>query len=253
MIPKTATIVTAWIIIISFGYFAYSRLIPIIPVKKTQVEQSVIRIKEEIQPKATVIQNTGLPDKHLISTAFVPQAPQQNWDQPWQDACEEAAILTVHYYYQNINPSIDQMVDDLSSIFNYQTNQGWGHDVDAQQMAQTGTDLYGYRSEVIENPSLDELKKYLSQDIPIIVPASGKILYTENKNFRSQGPYYHTLVILGYNDTTQKFTVHDVGTRLGANFKYSYSLLLDSIHDLPDSGNKTEILEGAKRVVVLLK
>jgi len=235
------------------GYFIYFHLLPILPVKKTEIDQKIINLQQDLEPKNTAIQPSGLPDKHIIDTAFVPQAPQQNWDQPWQDACEEAAILTVHYYYQDITPTIEQMVTDLNSIFSYQTDQGWSHDINAFQMIQTAKDLYGYQSEIIENPTLDELKKYISQDIPIIVPASGKILYAENKNFRSEGPYYHALVILGYHDATQKFTVHDVGTRLGANFKYSYSLLLDSIHDLPDSGDKTEILEGAKRVVVLLK
>jgi hypothetical protein len=250
---KAVFLIGLWFALLGLGYLTYSHLLPILPVKKTQIDQNIIKIKEEIQPKATVIQTTGLPDKHLINTAFVPQAPEQNWDQPWQDACEEAAILTVHYYYQNFTPSIEQMVTDLNQIFDYQTNQGWGHDVNSGQIAQTATDLYGYQSEIIDNPSLEQLKQYVVQNIPIIVPASGKILYAENKNFRSQGPYYHALVILGYNDNTQKFTVHDVGTRLGANFKYSYPLLIESIHDLPPSGIKSEILEGAKRVVVLIK
>ncbi|GEM_PF-1542729 len=253
MIRKIFFVLGLWLLLIGLGYFSYFHFFPQFTVRKTEINQKIINIQQDLEPKATTIQPSGLPDKHYIDTPFVPQAPQQNWDQPWQDACEEAAILTVHYYYQNITPSIDQMVTDLNSIFSYQTNQGWGHDINAQQMTQTAKDLYGYQSEIIENPSLEDLKKYVSRDIPVIVPASGKILYAENKNFRSGGPYYHSMVILGYHDATQKFTVHDVGTRLGANFKYSYSLLLDSIHDLPDSGNKIEILEGAKRVVVLLK
>ncbi|MFA6602479.1 MAG: C39 family peptidase [Candidatus Shapirobacteria bacterium] len=195
---------------------------------------------------------SALPSSHLIDTFFVPQAPQKNWDQPWQDACEEAALLTVHYYYQSQNPSIDQMVVDYQNIFDFETRQGWGHDVNLSQLSSVADSL-GYQSSIIANPTIDQIKSYISQNIPIIVPANGKTLYRENKHFKSGGPWYHQIVILGYDDNSQQFTVHDVGTQFGAYFKYSYDLLLDSIHDWPESGIKEDINQGEKSVLVLLK
>jgi len=226
---------------------------PTLEIKTQQIEQKIYQTKEEYLPKPTKILPSGLPNKHLINTFFVEQAPEKNWDQPWQDACEEAGILTLHYYYQDSTPSLDQILSDYQKIFDYQTSQGWGHDTNTQQMLQTAQTLFDYQGLILENPTLEDLKEYLAKDIPLIVPANGKTLYQENKHFKNQGPYYHNLVLLGYDDSIQKFIVHDVGTQFGAYFQYSYSLLLDSIHDLPDSKDKTEIQKGAKRVVVLLK
>ena len=33
-----------------------------------------------------------------LSVPFTSQAPEQNWDEPWQDACEEAAVLMLDAY-----------------------------------------------------------------------------------------------------------------------------------------------------------
>lgn len=206
-------------------------------------------VKEIISPEPTIILPTGLPNKHLIKTAFVPQAPEKNWDQPWQDACEEAAILTVHYYYQNKNPNTSTLLSDYQQLL----GQSSVHDINISQMANIAENLYGYQSKIIDNPSLDDIKQYLSKDIPVIVVGNGKTLFKENKHFKSGGPWYHSLVILGYDDTVSEFIVHDVGTQFGAYFHYSYSTLLSSIHDFPKSGQKEQIDTGDKKILILVK
>ena len=120
-------------------------------------------------------------------------------------------------------------------------------------MAVIASDMFKLNSKIIDNPTIDQIKNYLSQDIPVVVTANGKTLYAENKHFKSGGPYYHSLTILGYDDDKNQFTVHDVGTQFGAYFKYSYSLLMESIHDFPESGKKEDINSGEKRVLILLK
>lgn len=218
--------------------------------KIVEINQKIEYASETIAPKPTIILESGLPNRHLINTTFVPQAPEKNWDQPWQDACEEAAMLTVHYYYQNATPNF---VADLNTIFNKETELGFGHDVNQAQMSQTALNLWGYESAIINNPSVEDIKKYISQDVPVIVTGNGKTLYKENKRFKNGGPWYHALVILGYDDNSQKFIVHDVGTQFGAYFKYSYDLLIDSIHDFPASLHKEDIDSGVKQVLILIK
>lgn len=210
-------------------------------------------IMETIVPAPTIIQENGLSNKHLIKTAFVPQAPEKKWDQPWQDACEESALLTVHYYYQSLDPKTDEMVNDLNKLFEYETSQGWSHDVTLSQMATVSAELWGYQSEIIENPTILDFKKYLVKDIPIIIPSNGKTLFKENTHFKSGGPWYHNLVILGYDDDKNQFTVHDVGTQFGAYFRYSYATLMESIHDFPPSLKKEDISQGVPRALVLIK
>lgn len=224
-----------------------------IELKITDTTLKIENIVETIAPKPTKILSSGLPNKHLIKTIFVPQAPEKNWDQPWQDACEEAAILTVHYFYQQSTPNNQAIKDDILKMIDFENKQSFGHDMNLNQMEFLAQKYLGYTSKIIENPTIEDIKEYIAKDIPVIVPASGKILYQENKHFKSGGPYYHNLTILGYDDDQKKFIVHDVGTQFGPYFKYSYSLLMESIHDFPTSNNKQDINTGDKKILILLK
>lgn len=253
---KKKIIFLVLIITLSLGIFTFIKVFnfPKIDNKIDQISNRVDQIRETIIPIPTKITESGLPDKHLIKTAFVPQSPEKNWDQPWQDACEEAALLTVDYYYRNIfSPDLQLIKNDLLKMIDFETRQSFNHDINLNQMTFVAQEFLGYSTKIIENPSLDDIKRYLAQDTPIIVPANGKTLYRENKHFKDGGPYYHNLVILGFDDNTNKFTVHDVGTQFGAYFKYSYSLLLDSIHDFPASNQKEDINTGDKKILILIK
>jgi len=237
--------------------FIYQSKLKVVPSKITnkieEVKNTVEDVKETIAPKPTQILSTGLPDKHLIKTTFVPQSPEHNWDQPWQDACEEAALLTVNYFYKNQDPNLETIRDDILKMIDFENTQKFTHDMNLDQMSLVVKKYLGFDSQIIENPSIEEIKKYISLDIPVVVPANGKTLFKENKHFTNGGPYYHNLTILGFDDNKKQFIVHDVGTKSGAYFKYSYQLLIDSIHDFPSSNNKEDIDNGSKRVLILLK
>ncbi len=196
---------------------------------------------------------TAHPKRYLIRTEFIPQAPEKNWEQPWQDACEEAAILTVYYYYQNIKPSLPVLLSDYQALFKAEADHGWGHDLDLNKMAQIAQEQFKLKPLLILNPTADLIKTHLLSNSPVIIPANGKILFQENKNFTHGGPWYHNLVILGFDDVHQQFIVHDVGTRKGAYYRYSYQTLIDSIHDFPSTMIKEDINSGAKQALVLLK
>ncbi len=218
-----------------------------------QPSQTITRLQENINPAPTKILDNGLPNKHLIKTAFVAQAPEKQWDQPWQDACEEAALITVDYYYRQISPSIVDQKNAILSMITFEDQQGWTHDVNLNQMAIIGSQYLSYQTKIITNPSIKDIKTYLAQDIPVIIPANGKTLYRENRHFKNGGPWYHNLVILGYNDELNQFTVHDVGTQFGPYFHYTYNTILDSIHDFPSTGHKEDINSGPKKILLLLK
>lgn len=241
-------------IIIALAFLVYKQFKkPNIEFKVKQTFEQVSEIKETIIPQPTKIQESGLPNKHLIQTAFIPQAPEKNWNQPWQDACEEAALLTMDYYYKNQNPDVNQIKSDILKMIDFETKNNWTEDINVEQMATVSSQYLGYKTQIIENPTVDQIKKFISQNIPVVVPASGKTLFKENHFFNDGGPYYHNVVILGYDDTKNQFTVHDVGTQHGKNFHYSYSLLMESIHDFPQSGHKEDIETGDKKVLVLIK
>ena len=233
--------------------FFSQKISPKIETKLNQVVTQVENIKESVAPAPTKMLASGLPDKFLIKTAFVPQAPEGNWDQPWQDACEEAALLTVDYFYKNQTPNTEIIKNDILKMIDFENSKSFSMDMSIEKMSIVGQKYLGYSTKIIDNPNIDEIKRYLVQNIPVVITANGKTLYKENKHFNSGGPYYHSLAILGYDDTKNQFITHDVGTKSGAYFHYSYSLLMESIHDFPVSGHKEDINTGAKKVLVLLK
>ena len=163
-------------------------------------------------------------------------------------------INTVDYYYKNTKSiTIAENRDAILKMIDFENTQGFGPSINTSQMATIGQKYLNYQTKIIENPTIQDIQQYISKDIPVVVPASGKNLFKENTHFNSGGPWYHAVVILGYDDDKQQFIVHDVGTKAGAYFHYSYSLLMESIHDFPDSGIQEQIDTGPKRVLILLK
>jgi len=255
----TKAIIIVGILLLLHFIFAKKITIEKIENKITQTAEKVGQTTTEVKTSLsrevapTQSETEGL-SQHLIKTAFVQQAPEKNWDQPWQDACEEASLVTVDYFYKNIkNITIAENRDAILKMIEFENQQGFTHDINVEQMNLVAQKYLGYQTKIIENPTIEDIKKYLVQNIPVIVTGNGKTLYQENKHFNSGGPYYHSLVILGYDDNKKQFTTHDVGTKAGAYFKYSYNLLMESIHDFPSSGKKEDINSGPKRVLVLLK
>lgn len=216
-----------------------SCLSAVVHTKADRVLQKIETATETIIPKPTKILESGIPDYFLNKTAFIPQAPEKNWAEPWQDACEEAAILTVKYFFENTTPDTKTLLADYQQIL----SQSSDNSINVSTMAKIANDLYGYQSKIIDSPDTDIIEKYLSQGNILIAPTNGKILFKENKYFKNGGPLYHDIVILGYDHAKKQFIVHDVGTQYGAYFKYSYTVLMESLHDY----------QGPPRLLLLLK
>lgn len=189
---------------------------------KTETESS----KE--QPEENVVVKPASKNINL-NVPFTSQAPLGDWAQPWQDACEEASVLMVDYYYQNKSlPSKEEVSGILKEMVSWQESNWGGHyNLTIAKLAEYIKATFNYETETIENLTSEKLKFYLDKGQPIIVPANGKKL--ANPNFKNGGPEYHMLVVKGYVD--DKFITNDPGTRLGADFIYSSENLLDSIAD----------------------
>lgn len=171
---------------------------------------------------------SNLPKSFALDIPFVCQAPLGDWNPPFGDACEEAAILTVHYYFQKKTIDLKTAAKEMQDIIEFETkNYNFGKSISAEQAAKLIKDYFRYKAEVKYDISLDDIKKELVSGNPVIVPAAGRML--KNPYFKTPGPLYHMLVIKGYNES--EFIVSDPGTRRGANFKYSYQILEKAIHD----------------------
>jgi hypothetical protein len=90
----------------------------------------------------------------------------------------------------------------------------------------------------------------LDEGRPVIIPSHGKSL--KNKYFVGGGPHYHVFVLSGYDDETKEFIAEEPGTNFGARYRYSYTTIINAMHDyLPNAqtykGRKVAIFTNPLR------
>lgn len=173
-----------------------------------------------------------LPKSLRLSVPFIPQAPKQNWDLPYQEACEEASILMVDAYYKKeSNPTAAEADTRILDLVAWSA-QRYGPeriDTDAEETGEMAEEYFtNIQADVVAFKDAKQIKEYLAKGYPVIIPADGKTL--PNPNFRNGGPPYHMLVVKGYT-ADGKWITNDPGTRLGENFLYEEQALMDSIRD----------------------
>lgn len=182
-----------------------------------------------------------------IEIPFFSQAPHGNWDYPWQEACEEASILLVANAYKSLNLNTDSFNAELLEIVDFEKDYfgAYEHTTVAQTMEMIDK-IYGLETKVHENPSFEDIQQILADGHLIVAPFAGKLL--GNPYFRNGGPVYHMMVIKGYDADKMQIVTHDVGTRHGANYVYSWSVIENALHDWHD----TDIELGAKKIIEVL-
>lgn len=184
-----------------------------------------------------------LPDTIQLAVPFTSQAPEKNWDHPWQDACEEAAVLMLDAYYKDYGLSPLFAKDEILKMVAWEESQGWGGSIEISKIAQLAEDVTGKRARIISHPTAEDIRELLASGTPVLAVADGKAL--PNPHFSGDGPEYHALIIRGYTATT--FITNDPGTQFGENFEYTYSDLLAALRDW----NNGDVKNGVPVVLVL--
>jgi hypothetical protein len=202
-------------------------------------------------PPTTEEQPTSTrPTSFNLEVPFTTQAPFANWDQPFQDACEEAAVLTVYHYWED-KPFTPEVARDEILAFVALENEQLGSptayvSTDAATTASMAEKMWlTYKTRVIYDWTIDDVEREIAAGRPVVGFFAGKEL--KNPNFKNGGPEYHALVIKGY--TEDSFITNDVGTRRGADYVYTKQTLLDASHDW----NNGDVLNGRSAVLILEK
>ncbi len=217
-------------------------------------EEDFLITTSSIQITENLAQNDEkvLPKEFLLKVPFTSQAPEKNWEQPWQDACEEAALLMLDAYYKNYNLSPLFSRDEILKIVKWEEEQEWGTSIEIEKIKKLAEEYFGLNKKnneesrkfiILENPTVEDIKKSLVAGNPVLVVADGKVL--PNPHFRNGGPVYHALIIKGYTET--EFITNDPGTQFGESFKYKYNDLLKAVHDW----NKGKVKEGKKVILFI--
>jgi hypothetical protein len=188
-----------------------------------------------------------IPAKIFISTPFTSQAPYAIWDEFHEEACEEASLIMLKYYLDTSPLSAETAEKEIQNLINFQIKKyGDYKDTDVAETIKLAKDYYGIENiKVVYDFQPEDLKKYLAQGKPIIVPAAGRLL--KNPYFTSPGPLYHNLVLTGYNGNI--IITNDPGTKRGENYKYDIKTLYNAIHDFP--GRPEDIEKGRKAMIVV--
>lgn len=209
--------------------------------EKQNVSEPKPAEKQETTP--AIVQ---LPQTVNLNVPFTSQAPSGNWDLPFKEACEEASILMMDKFYKGQSfANASETEDEIKNIVDFEEQKLNFHlDTDAQETAQVLNNYFGYQNvRVVDNITVNDIKKELAQGRPVIVPAAGRML--GNPYYRQPGPLYHMLVVKGYTET--KFITNDPGTRRGKDFTYSFDTLYNAIHDW----NNGNVNEGKKTMIVV--
>lgn len=190
---------------------------------------------------------TPLPPTVSLPIPFSPQAPSANWDQLHEESCEEMSLIMVHHFLAGTPLAREQAEREIQEMVQWETKHGFPQDVTVGELGKIAEQYYGYRSRITIEPTVNDLKRELTDGHPVIVPAAGRDL--GNPYFSGEGPWYHMLVLRGYG--FWGFVTNDPGTKRGEGYVYRFSTLMDAIHDW--TGVKEEIRKGRRAVLIIEK
>lgn len=238
------------VLIAGTGYFGYKHLkyakepvpaaVEIAEVLRN--EKKVPESKEEIPFQASVNQ---LPEELNLNVPFYSQAPFSNWDYPWQEACEEASMLLAANEYFDHNWTREQFNEELLALIAWEKERfGYYEHTNVAEIVEILKEYLGVEALVHENPSFEDVAGILAQGHLIVMTFAGKEL--NNPNYTNGGPVYHAMLIKGYK-AGRKIITHDVGTRRGEDYVYSWEKIYNSLHDYSEP-----IEDGAKLMIEIL-
>ncbi len=163
-----------------------------------------------------------------------------------QETCEEAALL-LGQAYVNGETSVSEstMAERLQAMVAWQEQRGYEIDVNVAEAAAIAREYLGLDVRVLQNVTEADLVRELAAGHPIVAPFAGREL--GNPYFSGEGPWYHMLIIIGYDDDS--FITNDVGTKRGARYAYNRDVLMAALHDW--TGVKEETNTGPKNVLVI--
>lgn len=221
-----------------------SAALPPLPVPES-VPASALQSAPKQNPKTSV---ATLPAEINLDVPFASQAPFGNWDMPYQEACEEAAVIMAHYYFTGVSLTPEKMNEEILKLVDWEKKTfGFYEDTSGAETARMLTEYFGRTKVSVRygaDVTIESIKRQVAAGHPVILLAAGRLL--PNPNFKQPGPLYHALVVRGYTKNGLIIT-NDPGTHNGKNFLYAPDALLNAIHEW----NAANILDGKKVMIVV--
>lgn len=197
-----------------------------------------------------------LPAKFDAKVSFASQAPQGDWNMPYQEACEEASMIMAARYFKNEKLDNNIMAEEILKLVEWEEKNGYPIDLTAGQTVEVLEKYFGLKATLNKLVSEPEMKKKLVAGDLIIVPLAGRDI--GNPYYHQPGPLYHMLLIRGFDE--ENFITNDPGTKRGEAYRYRYGDLLWAVHDwvggdreFQDPRPEPDMRTGARVMVVVEK
>jgi hypothetical protein len=142
--------------------------------EEVQVEKEQAAAPPEERPAPAPAD--GIPQKIKIDVPFTTQAPLANWDAYHEEACEETSLIMVKYYLDHKKLTPDVAEKEIEAMIKFEIDKyGDYKDSNAAEIVKLAKDYYGIGNmKVVYNFKREDIKNYLAQGKPIIVPAAGQ-------------------------------------------------------------------------------
>lgn len=197
---------------------------------------------EGINPR--ILKSVGI----NLAVPFTIQSPDQKWELPFKEGCEEAVILMVYSFLNDKQITISSALNDIQEMVDWQIENYKAHfDLSATTTVEMAKIVYNLEAEIIELNSIEDIKNIIQTGYPLILPCAGREL--GNPNFRTPGPLYHMLVVKGFTNDGLIIT-NDPGTRKGEDYVYNPDVLWNAIADWD---YKTQNPDQNVKIGILLK
>ncbi len=215
-----------------------------------RTEEEILKVETKKPEKSNkeILKPEIIPSEYNIQNMdFFSQAPYWNWNQPYQDACEEASLLIGQYYIKWLTKTKEQYNKDLLNMVELEMEMLWYFEsttiMEMKQIINRRDPSISAR--IIEHPTIQDIEREISKNNVVVTPLYWKWL--GNPHYALWGPEYHFLVIKWY--TKDSFITHDVWTMHWANRNYNKNLIMENIHDQ----NRIDVKKWAARILILEK
>lgn len=162
----------------------------------------------------------------ILPVPFTAQAPEGNWVEPWDNACEETSVVMVENYYRgNWSLNVEKSKKEIQNVLTQKEGIfGTSKDESLADVVTLINTVYKREAELVKDITVEKIKREIDGGYPVIIAFDARLV--RNANFISPKPTYHVAVIIGYDDKTKQFVLNEPGTSEGEHFRYGYDELL---------------------------
>ncbi len=206
------------------------------------------RAATEITPSSTV----------RLAVPHIWEIPDGKWVPPWSGACEEVSAVMVERFYlhdKTLQLTPTQTKKIVGPLFPWENKTfGSNIDTDATRTARLINDFSSAEATIVWEPTLDAIKAELRAGRPVISMHYGYGMQNPRHRFRQGSSSYHVVVLAGYDDTKKEFLVNDSEFKDGRHNRYSYDIIMNSLHDFDHktkkaNGKPVALFTSPKRLI----